>query len=219
MIFRSWNTKNQRISCGLGCSSGFLQFAATLPQTTILENIPEDFFDGDSYSNYLVLFMMVAPVFPFKRTRNLLHSCLFLFFLETVSTDWNRWLRCPSTTSRQSSFCDVSFRCAMPAVSFRPRGLPTRLTSFNLVKGPCSVQLEAMLLCRGFFCPTWINCSVDNQITSPASLPCQVSIQPVQSAVFWKNIQALLSKSFLLGVYATKSRNISKNFGESKLAV
>ena len=61
--------------------------------------------------------MMATPSFPFKRTRNFLHSCLFLFSLETVSTVWNRGLRCPSTTSRQSSFSDVSLRCAILAVS------------------------------------------------------------------------------------------------------
>ena len=116
--------------------------------------------------------MMATPSFPFKRTRNFLHSCLFLFSLETVSTVWNRGLRCPSTTSRQSSFCDVSFRCAIRSVSVCCQGSP-KLGSpvstigceclmselsysahqINLVKGPCSVQLEAMLLCRGLRSP------------------------------------------------------------------
>ena len=131
-----------------------------------LRKTSEDFFDGDSFSNYLDLFMMATP-------RNILHACLFLFFLETVSTVWNRGPRCPSKTSRQSSmWYELSLHHA--AVSVKARGLPTQLTSFNFVKGPCSVQLEAILLCRGFFCSNWINCSVVSQITSPTYLTCQV---------------------------------------------
>ena len=150
------------------------EWLSSLPNSCVQsqKKLAEDFFDGDSFSNYLDLFMMATPSFPFKRTRNFIHSCLFLFSLETVSTVWNRGLRYPSTTSRQSSFCDVSFRCAIRSVSVCSQGSPklgspvstigceclmSKLSysahQINLVKGPCSVQLEAMLLCRGLRSP------------------------------------------------------------------
>ena len=101
------------------------------------------------------------------------------------------------------------------AVSVWCQSCPTRLTRLIWWKDRvlfswrpcCSAEVSAL--------PTWINCSVVRQITSQTSLPCQVSTQPVQSAVFWKNIQALLSKSFHPRVYATKSRCNAMNSCES----
>ena len=146
---------------------------------------------------------MAAPVFPFNRTRSPLHSCLFLFSLETGSTDWNRGQRCPSSPTQlaRTAVSPVRLRdvdLSAPSVLW-VSVVRVALTSAHQFQ-PLAVSVDVRVVLLSAHQIILVEVTVfrfdESHPSSSTTLHCQISTrhQFIQQRIL-RNIQALLSKS------------------------